>query len=153
LTRGVRHGSGSGDDHWDDSGIAKIVGVSMTVVYLIEQQPPPHTPTAGADQYTRTTYTFDLELHNEGGKLVAEGGEWHELAHPDFLWVPRKTSSVRSSFDYVDLGFTGTSAPSAAATATAQQASAQGFPLCQVLKPLVKQASGIDGYVCPQPLP
>jgi len=147
-TRGVRLTSGR-----DDSAVRKIVGVTATVVYLVEQQPPPHAERAGDEQFTRATYTYDLELAMENGQWVPRGGEWHETAHPDFLWLPRRTTSVRTSFDYLNLGFTGTAAPATEVSDTARQASAYGYPLCQVLKQLVKQSSGADAYRCPEPLP
>lgn len=148
LTRGIRNG-----DTWDDKGIAKIVGVTATVTYLVETQPPDHVPNISDENYTHATYTYDLELHNEGGQLMAEGGEWSAAQHPDFLWLPRKTTSVRTSYDYLDLGVDPANAPGPKVTSTAVPASGYGYPLCQVLKQLVKQSSGQDAYQCPDALP
>lgn len=147
LTRGQRMENG-----WDDRGIRQIVGVVATVVYLVETIPAPHVSEALNDPSERVTYFYDLELHDVGGgKLAPRGGEWAENTHPDFLWVPRKDTYTRTSFDFINLNYNGTTALNGDATETAQAASQYGYPLCQVLKVLVAKSSGVDGVRCPRP--
>ncbi len=147
LTRGLKKSGGGADD----SGIKKIVGVIATTVYLIEFTPPPHLAETIENSIQRVTYTYDLELHEEEGKFIPRGGEWHLNAHPDFLWVPKKDTYARTSFDFIDLEFTGTEPVRPEATETSKQASQYGYPLCQALKALVAKTSDKDGVRCPVP--
>lgn len=141
LTRGKRVGN-----RFDDSGIEKVVGVIATVSYLVEVEPK--VGAANENAVERVTYTYDLELHQEGDTYVALGGEWHTNAHPDFLWVPAKDEVATTNYDSVEVSYNGKS-PTEALTATAAEASQSGgYPLCRVLKYLVEKSSG-ETYACP----
>jgi len=143
LTRGMADGSG----RYDDRGIAKVVGVAATVAYLAETKPS-GAPTATADEIRRMTFTFDLELYEEGGKYSARGGEWHENAHPDFLWLPQAGISALTAFDRDNVPFDGKKVPSRKLTDAASSGSARGYPICTVLKKLIDGSSGTRSYRC-----
>lgn len=138
LTRGKRSGT-----RYDDRGVKKVVGVVASVTYLVEVAPKTGTPNRNATQ--RVTYTYDLELHKQGSKYVALGGEWHSNAHPDFLWTPVKASSASTDDDS---GATYSGKVTAALTRKAASASRnEGYPLCAVIKNLVEESSG-EKYSC-----
>lgn len=142
LTRGMR-GTSRGD-----GAIQKVVGVIATIVYADELTPPEHQSTPEADSLGRVSYTYDLELEEVEGKLLAKGGEWHENAHPDFLWTPRKGAFVSMAHDKTVLNYTGTTNPSSLLISVARRASKDAYPLCQVLRELVRQTTGTDTYPC-----
>jgi len=141
-TRGLRVGN-----KFDDRGIKKVVGVIASVNYLAEAAPN-HGVTPSNDVFFRVNYTYDLELHQQDGKLVALGGEWHSNVHPDFLWLPRKNSIALTNYDRIALDFSATKEPNEKVTKTAKAASGDGYPLCQVLKELVNRSSGTQAYRC-----
>ena len=134
-------------EKWDDSGVKKIVGVMATVVYLDESDVAA-ADKAGEESYTRATYTYDLELQDDDGKLVPTGGEWHRNSHPNFLWVPQKGVVAKSSDEPSDLQYDPSKGPGKKLTKKAANASQDGLPLCQVIKSLVDQSSGVDTYSC-----
>jgi hypothetical protein len=135
----------------DDGKIKKVVGVVATVVYAAEVFP---RGTELLDQALgRVTFLYDLELEERNGTFVPTGGEWHQSAHPDFLWVPRKGQSAASQHDNRQYSFSETAPADAAVLAAAQPASAQGYPLCQVLKTLLKGSTESSQYECPPLIP
>lgn len=143
LTRGQRDAAG----RYDDRGIDKVVGVAATVAYLAETRPSGSAqPTP--DDLRRLTFTFDLELSRRGSGYAATGGEWHENAHPDFLWVPRAGITALTAFDRPDVKFTGREIPSPDVTQIASRGSQRGYPICRVLKPLIDSSSGTRTYHC-----
>lgn len=143
LTRGRRVAGGK----YDDSAVRKVVGVIATLLYL-EELTPEAQPTPQPNNYARVTYTYDLEIAEESGRLLPQGGEWHQNAHPDFLWVPRKGVTAKTSYDNVDVGFTGDKIPPVTVTQVATQASRVGSPLCRVVKELLKRTADQDTYNC-----
>lgn len=130
-----------------DANVRKIVGVIATVIYVSEYSPI-HSPNPQNDELVRESYTYDLELSEENGKLIPTGGEWHSNLHPDFLWAAQKGSFASSKSDKIELDYDGKSEPSDLVTKTARKASNEANPLCQVIKVLVKESSGMD-YPCP----
>ncbi len=130
-----------------DRNVQKIVGVIATVIYVSEYSPV-HSPNPQNDELVRESYTYDLELSEQNGKMVPTGGEWHSNLHPDFLWAAKKGSFASSKADRVELDFDGKNEPSALVSNTAKKASNEANPLCQVMKVLVKRSSGMD-YPCP----
>lgn len=130
-----------------DKDIKKVVGVIATVVYISEITPQ-HTPNSQNDELVREVYTYDLELSEKNGDLIPTGGEWHTNLHPDFLWMTKKDNYATSQYDKVALNFEGMSTPTELVTENARKASADALPLCQVLKVLTKESSGMD-YPCP----
>lgn len=142
LTRGRKTDWG-----YDDSAIRAIVGAVTSVVYLTGNGAL-HGPTPGPDLTMRATYTYDLELAAGPGGLVPTGGEWHENAHPDFLWVPRAGAAASRQNDSLTLGVSLERAPSDWIARVARATSPAGYPLCRVLKKLVDASSGSTGYVC-----
>lgn len=143
-TRGVRLGEG----RYDDSGVRKIVGVVATVSYLVEVGAR-FSETAAEPSVVRATYLYDLELHEKSGELAALGGEWHSNTHPDFLWVPEKGVAPHSSYEEGLSPLALDEAPTEVLAKRAAGASREGYPLCQVLAPLV-EASAETGakYPC-----
>ncbi len=79
----------------------KMVGIEMTVQYLVEESANARTSDTPLDDNFRTvTYIFDLELDAKGKIL---GGEWYEAEHPDFLWIPDKSAQADGPEDaYLD---------------------------------------------------
>jgi hypothetical protein len=144
LTRGS---AGSTASNPSDANIQYVVGAITSVVYLAEVRPQ-LTTGVQQDRYVRETYIYDLEIENHNQKWVATGGEWQQNSHPDFLWVPKKGATSATNFDRnminVGLGLP----PNNIETATAQQASQHGNPLCQVIKALIAQSTGVDSYPC-----
>jgi len=127
--------------------ISQVVGVIATVAYLEEISPPDHGAVVEPALIQRKSYTYDLELYEEGGDVIPLGGEWHDNKHPDFLWLPRpgavsKTAEDKQVFDYK--GYV----PNAPMTALAKKASAKGVPLCRVVKYLFEQSTGKAVYDC-----
>jgi len=143
LTRGDRSPAGT----YDDSAVSKIVGVTATIVYLIESGASSGEE-PGAPSTARVTYSYDLELKDQEGVLVASGGEWHENAHPDFLWVPQKEAQAAFPHDREKLNVDLTKEPEPFTTQLAEHASGYGYPLCQILAPLVEASSGDASYRC-----
>lgn len=144
LTRGRRIGT----DRYDDARVKAVVGVTATVVYLGETAPR-HTPAGRPNTTIRATYTYDLELEEEGGRLVAAGGEWHENAHPDFLWLPEQGSVPAGPGDGAAIEVDLSHPAPATTTKVARAASDEGYPLCRVVEKLVAGASGVTTYRCP----
>lgn len=48
------------------------------------------------DSYVTTTYWYDLELDSIGNIV---GGEWHEIFHPDFIWVVSPEAKPYTLYD------------------------------------------------------
>lgn len=145
LTRGVRL---EGAEH-DDSRVEKVVGVIATIVYLAE-----HNVVEGGsfeNNTIRITYTYDLELSQVNGNWEITGGEWHENAHPDFLWVPRKDVVATTELDRYVPAVDPKLEPSAQLTQVAREASGWGYPLCKVVSSLMELSSG-ESYRCPSDL-
>lgn len=126
--------------------ISRVVGVVATVVYLEEISPPIHGPVVQAASLERKTYTYDLELYEEGGDVIPLGGEWHENKHPDFLWLPRPGAVSTTAEDKQPLDYKGYF--SAPLTTLARSASAKGMPLCRVVKYLFEKSAGQTVYDC-----
>ncbi len=143
LTRGKKNGT-----VYQDNAIKKIVGVSAAVVYLNEIEPVA-SPNPQGNAMTQSNYLYDLELEEVNGQWVATGGEWLHNAHPDFLWLPQAGDFVKSSFDSVQINFTGNETPNSTATQTAAAASKAALPLCQVVKKIFEKSTGdVNSYPC-----
>ena len=119
-------------------GTTHIVGVSMDVRWTVETYPSHSTTdSASRDAISGARYLYTLELDSTG-KII--GGEWHQNAHPDFLWLaPPGTRAVATGEP------TGTqpvwdgktAIPSTWQTA-ARTASSNGMPLANVVESLVR---------------
>ena len=144
LTRGRKVGRLSS---YNDSKIKKIVGVVTTLTYLGEVYPL-HGDRFSGESLIRVSYTYDLELEQQGDRYEIAGGEWHTNAHPDFLWVPQKGAVAKTYFDLPDLYFNGHEDPSDKLTEVAEEASRQGYPLCEVVSTLLRESSGEVQYSC-----
>jgi hypothetical protein len=124
------------------------VAVETTVVYLTEyaaqfDEKPQENVTE------RVTYTYDLELHEKEGELIAKGGEWHSNLHPDFLWVPKRNEVSREKWDDKNLKVDLSSIPNEKLSELASKASKAGYPLCSAVEALVNASSdGSRTYRC-----
>jgi len=132
--------------------ISQIVGVITTVVYVEEVSPMPYGDVPQEPSLARKTYTYDLELYDEGGDIIPLGGEWHENKHPDFLWVPRPGVVAKLPEDKIPHTFDGNAYPAPEFTVVAKKASTRGAPLCRVIKTLWEKSTGQPIYDCPVPL-
>lgn len=131
LTRGKRMRRG-----YDDSEIEKVVGVVMTIEY-VSTEPPKHSRSPIEREVLRETFTYDLEIAIRDGSYVVAGGEWHENAHPDFLWVPRQGEVPRAP-GVEAVAYQGEQGPSRALTRAARRAGDSEIPMCSVLKELYR---------------
>jgi Transglutaminase elicitor len=75
----------------------EVVGVVMTVWYVVETSPHGSPTNSPSQDRTRSAqYHYDLELDKQG-KII--GGEWYQNRHPDFVWMPIKNSVVVNQED------------------------------------------------------
>ncbi len=145
MSRGYR-----ADKTYSDEKIKSIVGVAATLVYLDESDARPGIGNNPIENETiRVTYTYDLELEEQNGKLIPTGGEWHTNSHPDFLWMAEQNSYPHQPTDDEDnVKVSLTTAPSPALNEAAEKASfTEAYPLCAVVKALVEASSGTT-YHC-----
>lgn len=118
-----------------------IVGVLMRVSYMLETSPrqtdrdgPEH------DRYSYADYRYDLELDAKGQII---GGEWYQVAHPDFLWAVAPGSKAKSIADiYLDhrgdrSEWNGKDPLPAAWRSVAPRAAASSQPLARIVDALV----------------
>ena len=74
-----------------------LVGISMKVGYVIETSTNQQATDSPQDDAIRwVQYDYDLEI-DKFGKII--GGEWHQVAHPDFIWTPLKNARPLSLLD------------------------------------------------------
>jgi hypothetical protein len=74
-----------------------IVGINMSVQYLVETSPSQDEYDDESDDGLRSvSYQYDLEL-DENMQII--GGEWYVNKHPDFLWV--HTADQRADARYL----------------------------------------------------
>jgi hypothetical protein len=82
---------------YHSSQTASIVGIEMFVSYMVETQPSHSSPDSPShDAIKEARYLYDLEL-DVSGRII--GGEWRQLAHPDFLWTPVKGGRAQTAFE------------------------------------------------------
>lgn len=119
----------------------KLVGVTLEVVYAVETTPSQREfDSPSLDQTSNATYFYDIELDNN---YKALGGEWYNLQHPDFLWLPAKNQKALTTFDYYLLAdelWDGSENLSANVQDLAKRAAAQGMPLAYVVNSLLNLA-------------
>tara|TARA_B100000749_G_scaffold280889_1_gene280134 strand:- start:28102 stop:29574 length:1473 start_codon:yes stop_codon:yes gene_type:complete len=77
--------------------MASVVGVIMDLAYISEISAYQSEVDRSQDNVVWVRYTYDLELDAEGNIV---GGEWYNLAHPDFLWSPELNSRPRTFNDF-----------------------------------------------------
>lgn len=77
---------------------ASLVGVTMKVGYVVERGASMDDYDSEKDDLIQwVKYDYDLELDAKGEII---GGEWHIVAHPDFIWVPQKNARPQSYMDH-----------------------------------------------------
>ena len=80
-----------------DPRTVAYVGIEMDIKYIVETTPRPvDQDSEQYDGIKEVTYRYDLELDKNNNVI---GGEWYTNLHPDFLWTPTKTTSVRTQTD------------------------------------------------------
>ncbi len=117
-----------------------IVGVSMSVTYMIEIWPTAAQTNSSRNDAIRTVnYDYDLEL-DANGQIV--GGEWYNNAHPDFLWTPAPGMRAVTASDaqLVSQWDPSQGAPPADWQQTAQAASRRGEVLAGIVEALLRAA-------------
>ncbi len=114
-----------------------VVGVLMTVRYIVENNP---SHAVGSSRNTRQVrYTYDLEIDKNGNII---GGEWYTNKHPDFLWAAPRGARATS---IVDGGVSLTQWNTAAAvpafwSSVAPRASVKAQPIAAVVERLIQLA-------------
>ncbi len=74
-----------------------IVGIAMSVTYMVETPPTTRTvDDALLDRARTVLYIYDLEL-DWAGRII--GGEWYTKNHPDFVWAIPPGGRAFSNFD------------------------------------------------------
>jgi hypothetical protein len=116
-----------------------IVGVQMKVAYMIESRVgDAREDSASHDLIRWVVYTYDLEL-DEKDQII--GGEWHQVAHPDFIWTPLENARPNST---LDSALKGPWDPEMRLPAqwikTATKASSHGVILNQVVQGLLRKS-------------
>ncbi len=133
-----------------------VVGVSMTVRYMVETHPTQRTTDAPRfDGIQEVTYVYDLEMSGKNGTGEILGGEWYQNKHPDFLWTPAAGAKIAtpsdssySSYLLSNIG-EGSKIPEAVRTAAAADAKRR-LPNGNLLRHIFDLAAG---NVAPAPTP
>jgi Transglutaminase elicitor len=79
-----------------------IVGVNMTISYVLEVDPS-HEETNSAKQDSVRTVQYDYDLELDSSETVL-GGEWYTTNHPDFLWNTLRNSKAQSYYEKLSAG-------------------------------------------------
>ncbi|NCN41276.1 hypothetical protein GW916_08500 [bacterium] len=117
-----------------------IVGVSMSVDYVIETQPQQfEVDSVDYDASNSAVYMYDLEL-DANGEII--GGEWYQNAHPDFLWTPEADGRASTySERFLSLfQWDGNGPMPATWKMAAKAASRQKTPLAVIVESLIQRA-------------
>ncbi|AUX26343.1 uncharacterized protein SOCEGT47_069040 [Sorangium cellulosum] len=123
-----------------DVPFASVLGVSMTVHYVVETSPThAKMDDPSRDQVHSTDYRYDLELDAEG-KVV--GGEWYQSTHPDFLWTPPPRARAATGAEHLATGRWTAQAPLPASWRRAASSMAgRSLPLARIVEQLIDLAS------------
>lgn len=115
-----------------------LCGIYMEMGYVVETAPrqapedgPEHDAIRWAD------YVYDLELDAD---LRIIGGEWHQQAHPDFLWTPPPGIKAITPADRFSPGAWQDTVPPVWRLG-ARNGSNQGLPLARVVEGLIERAN------------
>lgn len=117
-----------------------IAGVFCRARYVVETQPSQRADDdASRDAVHQVDYVYDLELD---GDYRIIGGEWHQQAHPDFLWTPPPEARAITPADRLvgGLEWKGSVLPDGWRRA-APYASAKGLPMARVVEVLIDRAN------------
>lgn len=108
-----------------------VVGVVLDLTY-VNTLPPTRAPT-GTAPLKVVRYMYDLELD---GNYNVLGGEWYQVAHPDFLWthLPGAQAKARGDSGLNPNEWDVRGSVPASWRGAAQRSSAAGEPLHSVLK-------------------
>jgi hypothetical protein len=131
-----------------------VVGVSMTVKYIVETHPQQlENDTPAMDAVQSVTYEYDLELDAEGDII---GGEWYRNKHPDFLWTPPKGARAQTQRDAQISGSWSDArrpVPGTWQSVAAQAAREQGAPLAAIVEKMIEFANASSNVSTPEPDP
>lgn len=131
-----------------------VVGVSMTVKYIVETHPQQlERDTPAMDAVQSVTYEYDLELDAEGDII---GGEWYRNKHPDFLWTPPKGARAETQRDSQISGSWSDArrpVPGTWQSVAAQAAREQGSPLAAIVEKMIEFANAASNAGDPEPDP
>jgi len=127
-----------------------VVGVDMKLVYVSETEVTHAEQDSSASSVlTAVHYYYDLELDADGNIV---GGEWYQLAHPDFMWTP-VTMAVATgdevlmregdSFQWKKRGVNPISDHW---RDVAIQSASRGQPLARIMSELIQKSRKYPGY-------
>lgn len=115
---------------------ATVVGIAMDVTYVMETSPT-HAVTDSPEQDSvkSVRYLYDLELDEDENVI---GGEWYQVAHPDFLWTPAPGDLPTTAGDrFVGGHWRGTTPmPETWRKAAHATSTSAGAPLARIVKVL-----------------
>ncbi len=114
----------------------EIVGVSLEIEYKRITVPKQRQKdSAEYDGTKKVKYLYDLEL-NRDGEII--GGEWYQVRHPDFIWVPARGETPKTAYEAQAKGPWNLSDPLPESwRESGVKASAQGQPLARIVNALV----------------
>lgn len=121
--------------------VASVVGIVMTLSYVVETNPSHATSDSPAsDELNSVRYIYDLELDAQG---EIKGGEWYTNRHPDFLWTPPSDARAKTSADAFASGAWGSGAvlPASWREAAIRGAASSAAPLAKIVERLIELAN------------
>ncbi|MEZ4471831.1 MAG: hypothetical protein R3F60_13780 [bacterium] len=121
---------------------AYVVGVHMRLSYIAETNPRHQQADGPENDRVRTVeYIYDLEL--DANRQII-GGEWHQQAHPDFLWTPPAGVKAISPADRFSPGTWASGTVPFLWRVAARNGASQGLPLARVVEALISRARRPD---------
>lgn len=119
------------------AGTTHIVGIAMNVRWTVGKPATHAAPDSPAkDALAGARYLYTLELDAGGGII---GGEWLQLARPDFMWTAPPGTTASAPHESAATGtWTGQTAVPAAWRSAAAQSSTTGAPLDAIVRKLVE---------------
>ena len=119
-----------------------IVGLQMQLSYIAETNPR-HQAVDGADndRVRRVEYVYDLEL--DANRQII-GGEWHQQAHPDFLWTPAPGIKAITPADRFSPGTWSQGTVPFLWRIGARNGASQGLPLARIVEGLIARSRRAD---------
>lgn len=116
-----------------------IIGVEMSIEYAVETSPVAVLIEDQAyDQTVSVVYRYDLEL-DEFDRII--GGEWHQSAHPDFIWTPTLNTVAESPYDaYLNNVWSLGLPVNESFKKAAKASSVRGIPLRKIIGKILEQS-------------
>lgn len=159
LTTKIEHALISKKDYTDDPYASyrspetvNIIGIKMDIVHIAGTKlSSREEDSVDQDSYNTTTYWYDLEI-DAAGNII--GGEWHDIAHPDFIWVVANNFVPKTIYDYIIenslISYNGKMPLSLIVTAQAKTAAEKGFILYTILEAMLRLSQNPDYITQPE---